>query len=125
MIEQHRTGLLTLDRSTTVAAWLERWYAGKTSESENPLRPTTARSYRAILDAHLIPRLGALRLADLRAEHVEKAMRDIKRDRPHLSAASRRGIYAVLRSAMNKAVQKKALAVSLVRVRGPRRAALQ
>jgi integrase len=54
-----------LDRSLTVAEWLEQWLSGK-----RKLRESVRRSYRQHLDHYLIPLLGHLPLDRLTPEHI-------------------------------------------------------
>ena len=53
-----------------------------------------------------------MRLADLRAEHIEHMLRRIKADHPKMGPSSRRGVFAVLRSAMTRAIERKMIAVN-------------
>src|SRR5690349_7138360 len=71
----------------SMAQYLEDWLWGKQA-----LRPSTRRSYEVHVRRYLIPHLGELPVADLRASHVE-AMYRCLRDRaragePQLSPAT-------------------------------------
>lgn len=79
LLLQHRQGLLSATRDLTVGQWLEIWYAAKLATDS--LRPTTARSYRHHLDAYLLPRLGRLRLSELRPAHVTAMYSAIRGER--------------------------------------------
>ena len=88
----------------TVREYLESWHEGK-----RQLKPTTAVAYRSYLDHYLIPRLGHLRLLDLRAHHLDRLYNDIEvgvRGR-RLSPSTVRRVHATLRSALNTAVKRR------------------
>jgi integrase len=58
------------DRRLTVEAWLRRWLA----EAEQRLEPGTVKGYRRDVHNHLIPRIGSMRLRELRHWHVEEML---------------------------------------------------
>ncbi len=73
-------------------------------------RPNTFLSYRAHLERHLKPRLGHLRLRDVRPTHVEAVLREAARpgeDGKRLSSTSIRRIHATLSSALASAVRRR------------------
>lgn len=49
----------------TVAGWVAHWWPTVTN------RPTTRKNYRQLLDGHVLPALGHLRLVAVNASHVE------------------------------------------------------
>lgn len=57
-------GTASEDHRMTLGAWLERWLAS------HDVRPTTRRGYADLMTAHVIPRIGATRLVDLRPGHL-------------------------------------------------------
>lgn len=90
-------------RTWTVRRWMEFWL----SEAQGRLRPSTVRSYRAIVYQHLIPRLGGERLSKLRTVQVQRAMDVISRQRVRggrlISPGTVNRFRAVLRSALAEA----------------------
>jgi integrase len=111
VLREDRDGLLAGDRRMTTGQFLEDWWRWRTEEHETPLRASTRLSYRLYLD-RLIPLLGGIRLAELRAHHIEKAFQKLKQQYPNQSSATRQRCYATLRAAMRYAVRSKRLAVS-------------
>jgi Phage integrase, N-terminal SAM-like domain len=85
--------------NVTVATFLTDWLAGRAADG---LRPTTAATYTAHFNNYFIPRIGHLRLRELRPQHVEAALRSIKTDRS-MKPASLRRVHASLRSALGAA----------------------
>jgi len=78
----------------------ETWMAGHVA---NNLKPSTARYYRMNLDAHLLPTLGARKLADITRQDVkalafEKAEKGIAKSYVH-------GIVRTLSAILNHAVE--------------------
>jgi integrase len=89
---RRRLGLRgALDRSMTVAEWLEQWYGGK-----RKLRPSTARSYRQHLDHYLLPLLGHLPLDRLTPEHIADLFDLIEEWNSEIRAAREAGRLPVL-----------------------------
>ena len=111
LLREDQTGLLALDRRLTTAEYLERWWCWRTEQHDVPLRPSTRLSYRLYLD-RLIPLIGSLRLAELRAVHIERAFAQLKDRFPNQSSATRQRTYATLRSALRHAVRTKVIPIS-------------
>ena len=108
-----RRGVEVNDK-TSLADWLEFWYAEKTkasgvSAAGKPLRPSTARMYRQHIDDYLTPQLGRIRLSRLAAGDIASAydaiMRRPVRPQQPLQAATLRRVHATLRAALNIAVR--------------------
>lgn len=88
---QAREGSLPANAKLTVGDWLTRWYAAKVDpQSEDPLRRSTAVSYKGHIDRYLIPYLGRIRLAELRPTHITQMFTTIrkKRDKERAAATS-------------------------------------
>jgi integrase len=107
VLAAHRAGTTPqVDRRETMRTYLERWYARKVEAGA--LRASTASSYRGHLDRYLLPHLGAVRVQDLRAHHVEamlSAVRSRETGRP-VGAATQVRILATLRSAIRDGVRR-------------------
>lgn len=111
VVRKDREGLLPPDRKLTVGEFLEQWWTWRTLQHESPLRPSTQQSYRLYLD-RLSRLLGRIRLADLRAGHIEAAFAQLRVQHPDLGSATRQRMYATLRSALGYAVRAKHLPVN-------------
>lgn len=70
--EQAHRGLAVGD-TTTVDAWAKIWFATYKSN----LRANTLAGYRNAYNNHILPRLAALRLQDVRPVHVQAVMLDV------------------------------------------------
>lgn len=109
VLRQHREGTLPdLDRRrVTVAQFLRGWLAGRAVA----LRPRTLESYTAHVEMYVVPTIGAVRMVDLRPEHVEAMLRVIRRNREErgqaaLTGATERRIIATLRNACGAAIKQ-------------------
>ena len=83
--------------SPTLAWWAERWL----DTVAHRIRPATLRSYRKVIDRHVLPALGSWPLADLRPGDVERwtgALSD-RGLRPSTVALSRRVLVGCLTDA--------------------------
>lgn len=60
--------------SPTLTTWLNRWYQ---DVAVRKVRPKTAATYRSIIDRHIIPSIGKVRLDRLTIQHVSKLAADI------------------------------------------------
>lgn len=81
----------------TLSDYLVGWVS-----SVRNLRPATLHAYANAIDYHLVPTLGHLRLSELSALDVERALSQLA-DR--LSPKSLRNVHAVLRRALGQAVR--------------------
>lgn len=91
-------GLPQTDHRITVGHFIGHWL----QEVARPdLRPSTYRSYEAIVRLHIEPRLGRVRLAKLRPELVQELLNEKARE--GLSPRRVQYIQAVLRTALSTA----------------------
>lgn len=81
----------------TLSDYLERWV-----DSVRNIRPSTRSGYRAVIEYHLQPTIGSVRLSDLTPLHVEEALAALA---PRMSSKSLRNVHAVLRRALGQAVR--------------------
>jgi integrase len=109
-LEEDRAGVDVATR-LTLGDYLDHWLEGKRA-----LRPSTLRSYREHIQLYLRPRLGSLRLREVRPDDVDRLLADLStgQRRRSLSAATQRRIYATLRAALNDAVARRLLAYNPV-----------
>lgn len=68
------TGRWTSDRGLSLGAWLEQWLADFAQRGRSP---KTLALYRAHVVNFWVPRLGQVRLKDLRRDHVERALAEL------------------------------------------------
>lgn len=78
-LRQFKEGTRSTDPKMTLGEWLPRWLDARIERGE--LRESTAADYRDSIDRFLIPRLGHLKLAELRAAHITAAYDAMRRDR--------------------------------------------
>jgi integrase len=89
--------------SLRVGTYLHQWLEGKRA-----LRPTTRRGYEIHVRLYLDPRIGDMRIADLRPHHVDRLYGDLLADPANrVTATTIRHIHATLRSALNTAVRRR------------------
>lgn len=92
-------GLLPPAERLTLAAHIERWLDDVIKPS---VRPRTTKGYRDIARLHIVPTLGKLKLTQIQPSHVQALYG--KLTGAGLSAKSVRNVHAVLRHALNQAV---------------------
>lgn len=110
LLSASASGTHAHDERLTVAAFLASWIDAKAASG---LRPTTERAYRQHIRDYLTPRLGHLRLRDLRPLHVEGALAQILADNERaVSGATVRRIHATLRSALTDAKRKHLVSIN-------------
>jgi integrase len=97
---EHASGARIESRGMTVAGFLEDWV-------ENTVRPArrenTYVSYEKTCRLHIIPRIGHLRLADLRPSNVQALYAELERSR--VGARTRSYVHAVLKTALRRALK--------------------
>lgn len=86
----------------TVGQWLDTWAA----EYLNSVKPRTVESYKANIEQHLKPAIGAKRLSELNAVDVQRLYNNLtnKRTKQPLSAKSKKNVHGTLHKALEKAV---------------------
>ncbi len=72
LLHQRERGGLAHSPKVTLSEYLEDWLAGM----EGQVRSRTLEGYRTIVERHLIPKLGGIRLAKLQAEDIRAYYRD-------------------------------------------------
>src|SRR5882724_9937100 len=107
----------------TVGAYFDEWLAGHVPT----LKPSTAKSYREVVQWYVKPRLGRVKLVDLNALLIRSLYAELlanggRRRSAELSPATVAVVHRVLRKALNDAVLWGLLVRSpLVGVKPPRR----
>jgi integrase len=96
-----------IDPRTTVSAYLEFWLEYKTTNDD--LRASTLTRYKQILDTHVVPLVGKMKIADLRRTDVNRIYSTAKKQGNvktggGLSAQSVTHIHRVLFAALQDAI---------------------
>ena len=89
--------------STTISKWLDDWIG---SQRQN-LKPSTLASYQSIIETHLKPVLGDLRLQDLHRSHLESYY--VRLANGSVKSGTVKNVHAVLRKALADAVSRSLL----------------
>lgn len=92
--------------SVRLDAYLDAWLG------RSNLKPTTRRGYRSIIDQHIAPNIGRVRLDQLTVDHVYR-LHEAMRDR---STTTQRNVHAVLRAALNQAMKEKRIGTNVAAV---------
>ena len=100
-LEKHERREYVPPDRLTLGQWLDTWIA---SYIEPTCRPRTLETYRSVVEQHLRPHLGALRLQTLEAEHLEQYFAE---RRGTLSAGTLAQHSVILHGALKSAVKKK------------------
>jgi integrase len=93
-------GMLSDTGRLNLAAYLERWLA---DVARPTIRATTHVSYKGIIDNHISPRIGGIKLDKLTPAHVQGLYSALERD--GASATTRRHCHVVLNRALKQAVK--------------------
>jgi integrase len=104
-------------KSTTVKRWLEEWL--RDHKEHDGTRETTLRSYRWLIDRHLVPTLGHLRLDKVTPGQIQAVLNE--KMQGGLASATVRQMRAVLRVALADAERFGYIASNpAAKVRGPK-----
>lgn len=116
--EELRQGISAGDERQTVEQYLRQWL----ESVADSVTASALHAYRNHVEAHLIPALGAIRLTELRAQHIEAAKkrwaseparrRKKQKVTVTLSARTVHHIYSTLRTALNRAKRQRLIAVN-------------
>ena len=98
-IGERDTGFVVDAGRLTMGDYLERWLEDSV---KGTVRTSTYEAYRYMVEPHLVPFLGALKLRDINPVHVRALYRE--KLEAGLSAATVRKMHAVLSKAMKQAV---------------------
>ncbi|MFC0532831.1 tyrosine-type recombinase/integrase [Phytohabitans kaempferiae] len=79
VLREFKAGNRPLDPKLTLGEWLPKWLAARVERGE--LRDGTVEDYQDSITRFLIPRLGHMKLVELRAAHITAAYDAMRRDR--------------------------------------------
>ena len=111
-LSQRDNGVEASAERITLAEWLPRWLARH--HAEGHISDRVRDRYEGIINAHLLPAIGRLRVQDLRADHIGDLTtrwlsgEESTADRP-LSGATVRKHLNVLRRALSDGVRSRVL----------------
>ena len=89
----------------TTAEWLRQWLAERVSD--HAISPAVAYNYGKIIEHHLVPAIGSVRLQDLRDANIRSLKSELLLSR---KPGTVRRILGLLRQALNSAVTQELLA---------------
>ena len=89
----------------TTTEWLKQWLAERVSD--HAISPAVAYNYGKIIEHHLVPAIGSVRLQDLRDANIRSLKSELLRSRKPVTV---RKILGLLRRALNSAVTQELLA---------------
>ena len=109
IINRVEVGKPAVDSTMTVARWVKAWTDGPLKASNR--RVTTQDQYRQLLNRHVVPALGEVKLAKLKPTMVEGLLAGLRESR---SASTTRSTYAAFRACMDTAVRDGLIAANPV-----------
>jgi integrase len=98
LVSLREVGRLPRSGAITVGQWIENWLPTTSS-----LRYSTHRRYCELLRLHVVPRIGGVRLADLRPSHLSRLYADLQAEPGPLAAGTVIHVHRVLSAALKAA----------------------
>lgn len=92
-------GTYTAPSGQTVADYI-RWWLPQHAATKN-LKPKTVECYESVINTHVVPRIGSIKLTQLKSAHIQRMLTDIAADHPRTAELC----LAVLRLALKHAVR--------------------
>lgn len=110
--EELRQGIAVSDERQTVEQYLTQWLAS----IESSVSSSALHAYKNHVKTHIVPALGKVRLTELRALHIETAIRTWetkpagrRKEKVQLSSRTVGHVFATLRTALKRAVRQRAI----------------
>jgi integrase len=116
LVRSRRKGLPVRTRTPSLAAYLERWMTGL--EELGRHAPKTVRVYRGVLERHVIPSLGTIKLAELSVGQVQEL---VNRKQRSAGARTAQQVREVLRNALNDAMREELIGRNVAALARPPR----
>ena len=101
LLNQVDSGTFVKPRNITVGEYLQQWL---TDYAELHCSPKTIESYRQIINSHLMPELGSIKLIELEARHLQTMF--AKKRELGLSARTVRYIYSLMSQVLRYAIRQ-------------------
>ena len=96
-ISNEKSGIVTLPKRFTVGQWVNQWF----DECCKDVKPRTLVSYRSIIDNHIMPDIGGIRLQELQPHQVQTFINRLR----DVSPKTIKNIHGVLHEALQKAYE--------------------
>jgi len=109
LLNRIRQGTYTPDSDITVGEWLQQWIAER--EKAGRVRESTVTAYRSHITLYLVPKLGRVKLSDLRPGRVQKMVDELAEGDERGGSTVVR-ILATLRSALTTAVKRQLIGMN-------------
>lgn len=116
LVELENSGYVRTPRNLTVADYLKSWLHDYV---ELNCAPKTIESYRSVVELHIIPEIGTVRLADLQPRYLQSLY--ARKKEGGLSSRTVRYLYSLMVEALGHAVKMGLLARNVARVTEPPR----
>jgi integrase len=94
-----KQGIFVSDDKITLETYLRRYME---DYAKGSVRVTTYESYKGVIENHIIPNIGSVRLSQLRADHINFLLSKVRSS--GVSDRYVEYVYAILKSALNWAV---------------------
>jgi integrase len=111
--EELRQGIASTDDRQTIEQYLTQWLVS----IEGAISASALHAYRNHVEEHIIPAIGRVRLTELRALHIEEAVRTWqtkaagrRKIKVQLSSRTVGHVFATLRTALKRAVRQRSIA---------------
>lgn len=101
LLSQLDSGTFVRPRKITVGEYLQQWLADYV---ELHCSPKTIESYRQVIDSHLMPELGGIKLVELEARHLQTVF--ARKRESGLSARTVRYLYSLMSQILRYAVKQ-------------------
>lgn len=96
---KYQKGMTSEDENLTIQQWAKMWE----SERKNVISYNTMRCYKNALDSHIIPKLGHMKLKDIKTIHVQQLIQHMISE--GLSSSSISKVKITLSQLFNQAIQ--------------------
>jgi integrase len=116
LVEVENSAYIRTPRNLTVADYLKDWLHDYV---ELNCAPKTIESYRSLIELHLTPEIGTVRLADLQPSHLQALY--ARKKEGGLSSRTVRYLYSLMIQALDHAVRTGLLARNVARATKPPR----
>ena len=116
LVEMENSGYVRTPRNLTVADYLKGWLHDYVELS---CAPKTIESYRSVVELHIIPEIGTVRLVDLQPRYLQALY--ARKKEGGLSSRTVRYVYSLMVEALGHAIKTGLLARNIARATEPPR----
>ena len=100
-LQEIHSGLYVEPAKETMESYMTTWLADKASQ----VRPSTYRGYAWLINRHIIPGLGRIKISDLRPQHLQTFYRNLQKQEKPLSNRSILHTHMILHEALDRALK--------------------